>query len=510
MPAAQFHYPFENEQLFERRFPADFICEAIDQTRGWFYSLLAVNTLVFGHAPYRNVVCLAHIVDGNGQKMSKSRGNVIDPWTMLDTRGADALRWYMFSSGSPWTTKRVSAEGIDEATRRFLLTLWNTYSFFTTYANLDGWKPNGNGSVPAPQHVLDRWVRSRLHRTVHLVTEALENFDAYAGALAIESLVDDISNWYVRRSRPRFWKSSDPDAHATLHECLVTISRILAPYCPFITDEMFRNLAVGGDSVHLDDWPEADLAAIDDDLEAEMARAREIVTLGRAARNDARIGVRQPLPRAIALLSGDEGLRSEVVEEIATELNVKAFEVVTTLEGLLDYRVEANFKALGPRVGPLMPKVKAALAVVDGAELRRAFDTNGVWTLQVDSTEVEIGPDDVKIVAQQHEELALAQDGPRAVALDLSLDDDLRAEGMARELVRIINDTRKLDGFEIADRISATLHATGLVLAAAQRHRDWIAGEVLATSFDVVDNHAPGGPASTTIDGEPVWIVLTR
>jgi isoleucyl-tRNA synthetase len=510
MPAAQFHYPFDNEQLFERRFPADFICEAIDQTRGWFYSLLAVNTLVFGHAPYRNVVCLAHIVDGNGQKMSKSRGNVIDPWTMLDSRGADALRWYMFSSGSPWTTKRVSAEGIDEATRRFLLTLWNTYSFFVTYANLDGWKPNGNGAVPAPQHVLDRWARSRLHRTVHLVTEALENFDAYAGALAIESLVDDISNWYVRRSRPRFWKSSDPDAHATLHECIVTLARVLAPYCPFITDEMFRNLANGSDSVHLDDWPEADLAAIDDDLEAEMALAREIVTLGRAARNDARIGVRQPLPRAIALLSGDEGLRSEVVEEIAIELNVKTFEVVSTLEGLLDYRVEPNFKALGPRVGPLMPRVKAALAAVDGAELQRAFETAGVWKMEIDRTEVEIRPDDVNIVAKQHEQLALAQDGPRAVALDLTLDDDLRAEGIARELVRVINDKRKLDGFEIADRIAATVHATGAVLAATQRHREWIAGEVLATSFEVVDNHAPSGPATTTIDGEPVWIVLAR
>jgi isoleucyl-tRNA synthetase len=509
MPAAQFHYPFERKELFEARFPADFICEAIDQTRGWFYSLLAVNTLVFGRAPYRNVVCLGLIVDGGGQKMSKSRGNIFDPWSVLDTRGADALRWYMFSSGSPWTTKRVSIDGVDEATRQFLITLWNTYAFFVTYANLDGWKPEGNSSADTPTHALDRWARSRLHRTVRTVTESLEDFDAYSGAQALASLVDDLSNWYVRRSRQRFWKSSDPNAHATLYECLVTIAQLLAPFCPFISDELFRNLALDGESVHLTDWPSTDETAIDDDLDAEMALAREIVTLGRAARNDARIGVRQPLPRAITLLSAGEGLRSEVVEEIATELNVKQFEVVESLEGLLDYRVVPKFKVLGPRVGKLMPQVKAALEAADGAEVRRVLDTEGVWRLQVDGTDVEIGPDDVEIRAEQHEELALAQDGPRAVALDLTLDDALRAEGNARELVRIINDLRKTEGFEIADRIRATLHATGPVLAAATAHRDWIAGEVLATTFTVVDR-AGNGPATTTVDGEPVSIALQR
>jgi isoleucyl-tRNA synthetase len=509
MPAAQFHYPFAHEDLFKERFPADFICEAIDQTRGWFYSLLAVNTLVFGHAPYRNVVCLGLIVDGGGQKMSKSRGNILDPWTVLDTKGADALRWYMFSSGSPWTTKRVSSDGIDEATRQFLLTLWNTYAFFVTYANLDGWKPESNEAADAPTHVLDRWARSRLHRTVRTVTESLEHFDAYGGALALAALVDDLSNWYVRRSRPRFWKSSDPNAHATLYECLVTTAQLLAPFCPFISDEVFRNLALDDASVHLSDWPTNDDAAIDDDLEAEMALAREIVTLGRAARNDARIGVRQPLPRAIALLSSGEGLRSEVIEEIATELNVKQFEVVESLEGLLDYRVLPKFKALGPRVGKLMPQVKAALEAADGAEVRRVLDTEGAWRLQVDGTDVEIGPDDVEIRAEQHEELALAQDGPRAVALDLTLDDDLRAEGIARELVRAVNDQRKAEGFDIADRIVLTLHATGTVLAAATAHRDWITGEVLATTGTIVDR-AGSGPATTTVDGEPVWLALQR
>ncbi len=241
MPAAQFHAPFESEALFADRFPADFICEAIDQTRGWFYSLLAVNTLVFGRAPYRNVVCLALVVDKDGQKMSKSKGNVIDPWTILDARGADALRWNFFSAGSPWTPRRVYPEAIDESTRRFLLTLWNTYSFFVTYANAEGWKPTGIGV--SSTHVLDRWVRSRLHGTVAEVTAALDDFDALRAAQALDSFVDDLSNWYVRRSRPRFWNADDNNAHATLHECLTVTARLLAPFTPFVADEMYRNLS---------------------------------------------------------------------------------------------------------------------------------------------------------------------------------------------------------------------------------------------------------------------------
>jgi isoleucyl-tRNA synthetase len=481
MPAAQFHYPFENEDVFSDRFPADFICEAIDQTRGWFYSLLAVNTLVFGKAPYRNVVCLALLVDKDGQKMSKSRGNVIDPIPVLGAGGADALRWYMFSSGSPWTPKRVSLEGIDEATRQFLLTLWNTYAFFVTYASLDGWAPPD--SVPAPTHVLDRWVRSRLHRTVREVTDALEHFDALTGAQALEALVDDLSNWYVRRSRPRFWKSSDASAHATLHEALRTIAQLLAPFCPFVTDEMWRNLAQTETSVHLTDWPAYDAAAIDDTLEAEMALARTLVSLGRAARADAKIGVRQPLPRAIALMTAGEQLRDDIVAEIADELNVKRFEVVASLEGLLSYRVVPNFRALGPRLGKRLPRVKDLFATVDGADVRRAFDETGAFVLDVDGETVSFAPDDVEIRAEQHEDLTLAQDGPHAVALDLTLDDQLRVEGAARELIRLINDQRKADNLALSDRIEVTLLTDGRFAEAARSHRDWIMGEVLATDL---------------------------
>ena len=483
MPAAQFHYPFASDDQFTSHFPADFICEAIDQTRGWFYSLLAVSTLVFDRTPYRNVLCLAHIVDGEGAKMSKSRGNVIDPVPVLAERGADALRWYMFSSGSPWVTKRVSVAGIDEATRQFLLTLWNTYSFFVTYANLDGWTPGAASGERDQKHVLDRWVRSRLHRTVRTVTDALEQFDALAGAQALAELVDDVSNWYVRRSRPRFWKSSDPVAHATLHEVLRVVAQLLAPFCPFITDGLWQNLARTDDSVHLTDWPAADASAVDDALEAEMSLARTLVSLGRAARTEAKLGVRQPLPRAIALLHGDEEMRDEVVREIRDELNVKQFEVVSSLEGLLSYRVVPNFKVLGPRLGKLLPRVKKLLESVDGADVRRAFDEGRNYVVECDGTTVELGADDVEIRAERHEDLTLVQDGPHAVALDLTLDDALRAEGLARELVRSINDQRKADGFNIADRIRVVVRGSEKYVGAVRAHADWIAGEVLAVDL---------------------------
>ncbi|MGO9873007.1 MAG: isoleucine--tRNA ligase [Acidimicrobiia bacterium] len=510
MPTAQFHYPFENVDNFAARFPADFICEAIDQTRGWFYSLLAVNTLVFDRSPYRNVVCLAHIVDGDGQKMSKSRGNVIDPWSVLHERGAEALRWYMFSSGSPWTPKRVFVDGIDEATRQFLLRLWNVYSFFVTYANLDTWEPSAATPAPQSQHVLDRWIRSRLYRAVSTVTDALEAFDSLSGAQALADLVDDLSNWYVRRSRPRFWKSSDAAAHATLHECLITICQALAPYCPFITDDIYRNLAGTTDSVHLTDWPAIDGAAIDDALETEMALARQLVSLGRAARNDANIGVRQPLPRAVALLASGETLRDEVVAEVAEELNVKRLEVVATLEGLLSYRVVPNFRVLGPRLGKVAPRVKELLAGVDGAAVQRAFDEQGHFDLDVDGETVSLDPADVEIRAEQHEDLALAQDGRYAVALDLTLDDELRDEGKARELSRAINDLRKTQHFEISDRIRVRYQADDGLAKVVARHHDWIMTEVLATEFEPFEEPPPETAARVEIADDTIQLELRK
>jgi isoleucyl-tRNA synthetase len=521
MPSAQLHFPFEHADDFDARFPADFICEAIDQTRGWFYSLLAVNTLVFDRTPYRNVVCLAHIVDKDGAKMSKSKGNVIDPWTLIESKGADALRWYFFSAGSPWTPRRVFLEGIDETTRTTLLTFWNTYSFFVTYANLDGWRPPADGAAPVPSdHVLDRWLRSRLHSTVRRVTEALDDFDALGAAQALAGLVDDTSNWWVRRSRDRFWKgASGPGgggdaAHRTLYEVLRTTAELLAPFTPFLADEVWRNLVGATDaetSVHLTDWPAVDAAAVDPALEDAMALARRFVVLGRAARTDAKIRTRQPLRQAFVFASTGERVDEALRAVVADELNVHAIEELVSFDGLLDWTVLPNFRALGPKLGKRTPRVKELLAAVDGADVQRALTERGVYVLDVDGEPVELTPADVEIRAEAHAELALAQDGPYHVALDLALDDDLRAEGFARELVRAVNDLRKATGLEIADRIALGLFLDGQPGAWAARHAAAIAAEVLATSWTV--GALAGAPADAhrlTVDGVDVAVTIAK
>ena len=503
MPSAQHHYPFGDRHAFEDAFPADFICEAIDQTRGWFYSLLAVNTLVFGETSYRNVVCLGHIVDAEGQKMSKSRGNVIDPWYVFDNFGSDSLRWYFFSSGSPWTSRRVSEEGIREAARKTLLTLWNVFSFFATYADLDGWSPTG--AAPRPTHVLDRWVLDQLDDTIAVVTAALEDFDALTAAGRVATFVDDLSNWYVRRSRPRFWKSSDPVAHATLHHCLVVTAQLLAPFCPFLTDALHTALT-GETSVHLSDWPEQG-PDVDRALASEMEAARRLVGLGRAARTDARVRVRQPLRRALLLHPGAD-LSDEVRREIADELNVKALEDVESLAGLMSYTVVPNFKALGPRLGPRVNQVKQALAAADGSELKQALDAQGF----IEIAGERLGPDDVEVRALEHEDFALAQEGAWAVAIDLDLDDGLRLEGTARELVRALNDLRRAVGLALSDRIDVRLDVSAAprVGAAVDAHRPWISSEVLAVSLEtapfVGDHTEPRHPID--VDGEPVVVEL--
>jgi isoleucyl-tRNA synthetase len=500
MPSAQHHYPFGDAGAFEEHFPADFICEAIDQTRGWFYSLLAVNTLVFGETPYRNVVCLGLIVDVEGQKMSKSRGNVIDPWYIFGEFGSDALRWYFFASGSPWTSRRVSEDGIREAARKTLLTLWNVFSFFATYADLDGFTP-GTAAGP-PTHVLDRWVLDRLGETVAGVTASLESFDALDAATQIATFVDDLSNWYVRRSRPRFWKSSDTAAHATLHHSLVVTSQLLAPFTPFLADAVYTALT-GETSVHLSDWPEAEGDG-DRALAAEMEAARRLVSLGRAARTEAHVRTRQPLRRALLLHPGAD-LSDAVRREIADELNVKQLEDVESLAGLISWTVVPNFKVLGPRLGPKVGEIKQALAAADGSEVKRRLDEQG-W---IELAGERLGPDDVEVRAREHEDFALAQEGAWAVAIDLDLDDALRLEGTARELVRALNDLRRTSGLELSDRITLRIDVSGAprVAAALEAHREWIMGEVLAVALDVA---ALDAGHTVDIDGEPLTVELVR
>jgi isoleucyl-tRNA synthetase len=498
MPSAQFHHPFADDGRFEASFPAHFICEAIDQTRGWFYSLLAVNTLVFGSTPYRNVVCLGLLVDEQGQKMSKSRGNVIDPWQIFTGFGADALRWYFFSAGQPWTNRRLVEDGIRESTRQTLLTLWNVFSFFVTYADLDGWRPAPGGEDPEPAHGLDRWLLGELDATISGVTDALEGFDALGGATRLARFIDDLSNWYVRRSRPRFWKAADADAHATLHHALVVTSQLLAPFCPFLADELYVRLT-GDVSVHLSDWPRPS-GATDQSLAAQMSAARRLVALGRAARTDAKVKVRQPLHRALLLHPGAT-LRPEALDEIASELNVKALDDVDTLSGLMSWTIVPNFRALGPRLGPKVNDVKRALAEADGSALQRQLESDGF----IDVAGQRLTADEVEVRANRHEDFALAEDGGWAVALDLELDDELRREGLARELVRSLNDLRKDVGLDIADRVAVTVRADDEVWAALDAHRDYVMSEVLAVELT---RAASGGGHTLTVDGHEVVVTI--
>ncbi len=516
MPAAQVGYPGAAGPEGELVFPADFISEAIDQTRGWFYSLLAVNTLVFGQSPYRHVVCLGHIVDADGRKMSKSLGNVIDPWQILDTRGADAMRWWMFSQGSPWTPTRASLGAIDTAMRDMLLTLWNTFSFFSTYASLNGFDP-ADPDVPAPSDrgPLDRWILSRLASATTTVTEALRGYEPLQAATALGELVDDLSNWYVRRSRRRFWRT-DPDApasdalaaQATLHAALTTTALLLAPMCPFVTDTMWRHLTGAGDtdSVHLADWPEADASLVDTGLEEQMALARRLTSLGRAARSEASVKVRQPLARALVFLPADApGILRDIV---ADELNVDEIDTGDELSEVLTFELVPNFRTLGPRLGERVKELKPALAALDGATAAATLEEGRPLTVTLGGEAVELLPDDVQLRVRGQQGYAVSREGGEVVALDLTLTDELRRRGLVREVVRLVQDLRKTSGLEVSDRIR--LHAEGLDALAG--HFDAVAHEVLATEIVA----GPGQGEGTELDlddellGGPVRVWLQR
>ena len=524
MPFGQFGYPHVegSVELFSQRFPADFICEAIDQTRGWFYSLMAVSTLLFeGRNSYETVLCLGHIVDSDGRKMSKSVGNILDPWELVDSRGADALRWLLLTEGSPWVARRVGTQLLDEVVRKHLLTIWNTYYFFTTYALIDGWTPATSSAPPvAERSVMDRWILAELAQTVREVDGGLEAFDSTGAGRAISRFVDDLSNWYVRRSRSRFWAESTDDgmgldkdaAFATLHECLVTLCALMAPFTPFVADELYENLVRSvdegaPDSVHLLDFPTPDEDAIDDDLRAAMAGARRIVELGRRARNDAQIGVRQPLPRALVNLPASERAAwPAVADVVASELNVKSMEVAEGHAGTVTYRLKPNFRALGPTFGSRTPVVAKAIEVADGATVAAALNGGGEATIDLDGEPVTVSADQVQIIEESQTGWQSASDGPHGVALDLTIDDALRREGLAREAVRALNDLRKRRNLELSDRVHLRLGAAGEVADALQEHAATIRAEVLALEVDVVEG--TDGEALDLGDGQTVHVIL--
>ncbi len=512
VPLAQFHYPFSSEEPKKKNFPADFVCEAIDQTRGWFYSMLALNSLAFGETPYKNVVCLAHILDKKGQKMSKSKGNVIAPMPLLHELGADSIRWYFLAEGSPWTPRRMSVDEVVRSTRQTLLTLWNVYSFFTTYANIDGWKPEDSSPSDAKEP-LDLWLRSRLRSTIEVVTDGLADFDAFTSAKAIQTFIDDLSNWYVRRSRTRFWEGNDLAAHAVLYEALLETSKLLAPFCPFLSDEIHRNLS-GGKSVHLADWTDlkvktkkraGNLPLKNSELEREVETVRKLATLGRAARTEANIKVRKPLKRALVLYpvqSEGERLSDAALSNLAEELNVKSVEHAPDLEELFSYRVSPNFKTLGPRLGKKMKATGEHIKSLQGKDLKKEFASSGAFSLTLEGETISLEPEDVEITAISHEDLAVSEDAGYSIALDLELTPELLAEGAVRELIRQVNEHRKNIELKIEDRIKLEVSAAGWIYEAINSHKEFLAKEVLAT--DVLITNISGGAfdnfSNSTVD----------
>jgi isoleucyl-tRNA synthetase len=502
MPFAQRHEPLQSgrgRDRLEGLYPADFICEALDQTRGWFYSLLAISTLLRGaEVPYRNVVCLGLILDADGQKMSKSVGNVVAPAEVIDRYGADALRWYLFTSKQPWDGYLFSSDAIGEGVRLFLRQLWNTYAFATLY-------PVDESRPADPPTDLDRWIRSRLSATIAIVTERLEAYDATAGGRAIAEFVDDLSNWYVRRSRRRFW-DGDPAAHGTLRHCLVTVSQLLAPFVPFVADEIYDNLDGGEPSVHLCDWPVPEPR--DEELEAAMAIARETVRLGLAARGAAKLKVRQPLREAVVVAAGRERAAIErLADVVREELNVKTLRFVAEAAELGSYTLKPNYRTLGPRFGKTMPQAAAAVAALDPghvADALRAGESVGVF---IDGHDHELGPDDLQVAMAPLEGYQLEREGSHAVALDLTLDDELRREGLAREVVHAVQNARRIAGLEISDRIVLRLGGDEELLAAARKHEIYLSGEVLAVQVHY-DGNGTGDVAR--IEGRELRISVAR
>jgi isoleucyl-tRNA synthetase len=487
MPFAQWGAPHRNEEEFRAAFPAQFICEAIDQTRGWFYSLMAVSTLVFGRSSYEDVLCLGHILAEDGRKMSKHLGNILEPIPLMDRHGADAVRWFMLAGGSPWSARRVGHETLSEVVRKVLLTYWNTASFFTLYASTNGWDP---AASPAPPHagrpLLDRWALAELAAVTDGVTAALEEFDTQGAGRLLAGFVDDLSNWYVRRSRRRFW-DGDPAALGTLHEVLDGLTRLLAPFCPFLTDEVWARAVVPGlaeapDSVHLASWPQVDPGTRDEPLRAQVGLVRRLVELGRAARTSAKVRTRQPLGRAVVAAPGWTALPRDLVAEVADELNVAGIgELGAGSDELVDVRVKVDFRAVGRRLGAQVQAVAKAVAAADPAPLVAAYRA-GTASVQVDGVDVPLHEGDLVVTETPRAGWTVASDAGLTVALDLALTPELERAGLVREVVRLVQEARKAAGLEVSDRIELWWTGEGAVAQALTEHAGQLGAEVLATT----------------------------
>jgi len=495
MSYAQWHYPFENEDKFEQHFPADFICEAIDQTRGWFYTLHAIATLVSDSVAYKNCICLNLIVDKEGKKMSKSVGNIVNPYDVFDTVGADALRWYFLARLSPDVPKRISVEIVADVASSFINTFWNTYGFFVLYARLD--KVDLSRHIPVENRPeIDRWAMALLHDTITTSTEALDNFDAKTAGEAIESFVDQLSNWYVRRNRRRFWKSTDPEdtqaAYLTLYECLNAVHKLMAPFLPFLAENVYQNLIRSVDdnapeSVHMASWPEADASWKNDELLFNIGVVQKVVGLGRAARGQSGVRTRQPLSRLLVRAPNEKARAAleEHQEQILEELNVKAIEFIARDASHMSYRIKPNLPRIGKLHGKEIPAIRVALDEADGAEIAAQVERNENITISLPSGEITFTGEDLLIETSASEGYACAEDGGYLAELDTTLSDELIDEGVAREIIRSVQDARKQAGLEVSDRIVLGVSGSDAVEKALAEHRDYIMAETLATDWAV-------------------------
>ena len=520
MPYAQWHYPFERRDEFERHFPADFICEGLDQTRGWFYSLLAISTMLGRGSPFRNVVVNNLILDAEGQKMSKSAGNTVDPWDAIADHGTDAIRWYLITSSNPWVAKRYDPVAVQETSRKFLDTLFNTYRFFTLYANAEDWSPSEDDPARQDRNLLDRWLISRLSA---VVTEVRSELNAYQLTRAYrtlgEFLSEELSNWYVRRSRPKFWGNTDEDdaraAFRTLWRALRTVCLLSAPVTPFISDWIHRGLT--GKSVHLEGFPgdgsAHELETRDEPLEREMEAVRTLVTLGRATREAVKIRVRQPLKRMFAVVPEGLQIRSEVLDLLRDELNVKAVEFLASADGLITLAAKPNYKALGARFGKDTELAATAIRGLSEAQLH-AHNAGDPVSIEVAGRTAVLDPEDLTLEEESKGELVVRSESGYTAALDPTLDEELKAEGSARELVNRIQRLRKESGFAITDRIRLAVYGPAHIRAVAGDHHDFICGETLAVQLEIDDSQdtVAGYEAvqSVTIDDMDVVIALNR
>ena len=515
MPFAQHHYPFENKDLFEQQFPADFISEAVDQTRGWFYSLLAESTLLFNKAPYKNVIVLGHVQDENGQKMSKSKGNAVDPFDALNKYGADAIRWYFYINSAPWLPNRFHGKAVVEGQRKFMSTLWNTYAFFVLYANIDNFDATKYTLNYDKLPVMDKWLLSKLNTMVKTVDEDLGSYKIPEAARALQEFVDDMSNWYVRRSRERFWaKGMEQDkinAYMTLYTALVTVAKAAAPMIPFMTEDIYQNLvrsidADAPESIHLCDYPEVNEAWIDKDLEANMEELLEIVVLGRACRNTANIKNRQPI--GTMYVKAEKAMDKFYTDIIADELNVKEVKFADDVESFISYSFKPQLRTVGPKYGKLLNGIRTALSEIDGTAAMKELRDNGVLVLDIAGNRVELAEEDLLIETAQSEGYVTETDGETSVVLDTNLTPELIQEGFVREIISKVQTMRKEAGFEVMDKIIVYAKDNDKIMDIMKANQDEIKREVLAEN--IVLGEAEGYTKEWNINKEAVTLGVSK